>query len=224
MSTRVKDKCSGRIVWLRPSPPRLFSPPTPGRYLRDWPAPPWDNSQLVRPRGKALALSLLIYHTGPRKSDIDDERRMLPMRAAYIDQTGPPEVIQVGELPRPEPRPGQVLVQVHAAALNPIDLYIRSGLVAMPLAFPYVIACDLAGTVERRSGLLAAGFAWATASGARTRGCWAARVSRPSTPPSTRPGSIPRRPCCQTTTAAAMALVGITAHLGLFQFGQAQQR
>src|SRR6516162_2067874 len=72
-----------------------------------------------------------------------------PLRAAYIEQTGPPEVIQVGELPQPRPGPGQVRVRVAAAALNPIDLYIRSGLVAMPLSFPYVIACDLAGTVEQ---------------------------------------------------------------------------
>ena len=70
------------------------------------------------------------------------------MKAAYIEQTGPPENITVGDLPRPEPGPGQVLVKVHAVALNPIDLYIRSGMVAFPLAFPYVIGCDLAGTVE----------------------------------------------------------------------------
>ena len=40
------------------------------------------------------------------------------MRAAYIEQTGPPEGIQVGDLPRPEPGPGQVLVRVHAAGLD----------------------------------------------------------------------------------------------------------
>ena len=71
------------------------------------------------------------------------------MRAAYIEETGPPEVIKIGDLPQPEPGPGQVLVKVHAAALNPIDLYLRSGLVPMPLAFPYVIGCDLAGTVAK---------------------------------------------------------------------------
>ncbi len=49
------------------------------------------------------------------------------MRAAFIEQTGPPDVITVGDLPRPIPGPGQVLLRVHAVALNPIDLYIRSG-------------------------------------------------------------------------------------------------
>ena len=71
------------------------------------------------------------------------------MKAAYIEQTGPLENIKVGDLPRPEPGPGQVLVKVRAVSLNPIDLYIRSGMVAFPLAFPYIIACDLAGTVEQ---------------------------------------------------------------------------
>ncbi len=71
------------------------------------------------------------------------------MRAAYIDETGPVEDIKIGELPQPEPGPGQVLVKVRAAALNPFDLYLRSGLVPMPLAFPYVIGCDLAGTVAK---------------------------------------------------------------------------
>ena len=72
------------------------------------------------------------------------------MKAAYIEQTGPPENIKVGDLPRPEPGPGQVLVRVRAVSLNPIDLYIRSGMVAMPLAFPYIIA--LRRGRDRRAG------------------------------------------------------------------------
>src|SRR5947209_8698112 len=70
------------------------------------------------------------------------------MRAAYIEQPGPPEAIKVGELPDPSTGPGQILVRVHATSLNPIDLYIRSGMVAMPMSFPYVIGADFAGTVE----------------------------------------------------------------------------
>src|ERR1700741_4093394 len=70
------------------------------------------------------------------------------MQAAYITETGTPAVIQYGELPRPEPGPGEVLVKVGAVAVNPIDTYIRGGTVAMPLRFPFVVGCDLAGTVE----------------------------------------------------------------------------
>src|SRR5262245_62337736 len=71
------------------------------------------------------------------------------MRAAYIEKTGAADVIQVGDLPVPKPGPGQVLVKVNAAALNPIDLYLRSGMVSMPMSFPYVIGSDFAGTVEQ---------------------------------------------------------------------------
>ena len=142
------------------------------------------------------------------------------MRAAYIEQTGPPEVIKVGDLPRPEPGPGQVLVRVHAVALNPIDLYIRSGLVAMPLVVPLRHRLRPGRHGRARSGRAARGSESATASGARTRDCSAARASPPNTPPSTKTGSTRRPHRSPDTEAAAMALVGITAHLGLFQFGQ----
>ena len=69
------------------------------------------------------------------------------MKAAYITQTGPPEVIQYGELPDPKPAPTQVLVKVGAVSVNPIDTYIRSGAVALPRKYPYIIGSDLAGTV-----------------------------------------------------------------------------
>ena len=49
------------------------------------------------------------------------------MKAAYITRTGPPEVIEYGDLPDPRPAPTQVLVKVGAVAVNPIDTYIRSG-------------------------------------------------------------------------------------------------
>src|SRR5436305_373797 len=71
---------------------------------------------------------------------------MATMKAAYFEQTGGPEVIRYGDLP--VPRGGEVLVRVGAAALNPIDTYIRAGAVAMPLPKPFIPGCDLAGTVE----------------------------------------------------------------------------
>jgi NADPH2:quinone reductase len=69
------------------------------------------------------------------------------MKAAFIDRVGPPEVIRHGDLPDPRPGPGQVLVQVRACGVNPIDTYVRAGSVAMPLVFPFIVGCDLAGEV-----------------------------------------------------------------------------
>lgn len=69
------------------------------------------------------------------------------MKAAFIREQGPPEVIQYGDFPQPEPGPRQCLVQVAAVDVNPIDTYVRGGLIAAPIPKPFVIGCDLAGQV-----------------------------------------------------------------------------
>ncbi len=140
------------------------------------------------------------------------------MRAAYIEATGPPESILVGELRDPEPGPGEVLVRVGYAALNPIDLYLRSGMISMPMAFPYIVGCDLAGTVEGVgsgvSRFKIGDRVWGSNQGLLGRqGTCAelAAVHEDWLYPT--PASVTDR------DAAAMALVGITAHIGLFQCG-----
>jgi NADPH:quinone reductase len=70
------------------------------------------------------------------------------MKAAYIKETGPAENITYGELPKPEPKETHVLVRTGAVSVNPIDTYIRSGMVQMPLPMPFVVGSDIAGTVE----------------------------------------------------------------------------
>jgi NADPH:quinone reductase len=70
------------------------------------------------------------------------------MKAAFMQQTGPPEVIQFGDLPQPKPGPTEVLVRVGAVAMNPIDTYIRSGMIKASLPRPFIPGCDLAGMVE----------------------------------------------------------------------------
>ena len=141
------------------------------------------------------------------------------MRAAFIEETGPPEVIKVGELPRPVPGPGQVLVRVRAVALNPIDLYIRSGLVPMPLSFPYIIGCDVAGSVEETGAgcnrFQKGDRVWGSNQGLLGRQGVAAEYAAVD-----ESWLYPTPALLPDTDAAAMALVGITAHLGLFQFGQ----
>jgi NADPH:quinone reductase-like Zn-dependent oxidoreductase len=69
------------------------------------------------------------------------------MRAAFIREPGPPEAIQVGELPVPQPGPTDVLVRVRAVALDPVDALIRSGRYRTPIPFPFVIGRDLVGSV-----------------------------------------------------------------------------
>ena len=136
------------------------------------------------------------------------------MQAAYIAETGGPEQIQVGELPKPKPGAGEVLVRVQAASVNPIDTYIRGGLVAMELPMPFVIGSDLAGEVievgEGVSGWVAGDRVWASNQGllgqqgtSAELACVAADYLH----------AIPENVSAED--AAAVALVGITAHIGM---------
>ena len=70
------------------------------------------------------------------------------MKAAFLETTGAPDVLRYGDLPTPAAKAGEILIRVTAAALNPIDTYIRAGIVNMPLPKPFVSGSDVAGTVE----------------------------------------------------------------------------
>jgi NADPH:quinone reductase len=69
------------------------------------------------------------------------------MRAQVLAEYGGPDKFRLAEVPTPKAEPGQVLVQIHAAALNPIDAKIRQGLPIGP-ALPAILGADLAGVVE----------------------------------------------------------------------------
>ena len=71
------------------------------------------------------------------------------MKAVRFDQYGPVGVLDVREVPTPEPGPGQVLVEVKAAGINPGEAKIRAGLLhdQFPATFPSGEGSDLAGTV-----------------------------------------------------------------------------
>jgi NADPH2:quinone reductase len=143
------------------------------------------------------------------------------MKAAYLERTGPPEVIEYGDLPTPEPKSGEVLIKVAAVSVNPIDTYIRSGMVAMPLPMPYIVGCDVAGVVDK----VAAGCrrykvgdrVWGSNQGLLGRqGTFAEYASVPEDFLYPTPANV------SDADAAAAALVGITAHLGLFRCAKLQ--
>jgi NADPH2:quinone reductase len=136
------------------------------------------------------------------------------MKAAFIHETGPPETIIHGDLPKPAPSGSQVLVKVNAVSLNPVDTYVRSGKVPMDLPSPFIIGCDLAGVVEE-PGPTATRFAkgdrvWGTNQGLLGRqGTFAEFVAVDECWLHPIPDSV------SDEQAAAISLVGITAHLGL---------
>ncbi len=68
------------------------------------------------------------------------------MRAVVLDEPGPPEALQIRELPVPEPEPGWVLIEVKAFGLNRSELHTRLGL-AQGVTFPRVPGIEAAGVV-----------------------------------------------------------------------------
>jgi NADPH2:quinone reductase len=141
------------------------------------------------------------------------------MKAAYINQTGPPEVIQYGELPTPKAGTKQVLVRVKAVSVNPIDTYLRGGAGYWELPRPFIVGCDFAGDVQE-VGPEVEQFhpgdrVWGSNQGLLGRqGTFAeyCAVDDQWLYP------IPKEVGYEA--AAACALVGITAHLGLFRDAQ----
>jgi NADPH:quinone reductase-like Zn-dependent oxidoreductase len=72
------------------------------------------------------------------------------MKAVRIHQYGGPEVLKYEEAPQPNPMPGDVVVRVHAAAINPVDWKVREGYLRERLkhSLPLILGWDLSGVVE----------------------------------------------------------------------------
>lgn len=70
------------------------------------------------------------------------------MKAIQVHQFGGPEVLTLEEVATPKPGPGEVLVHVLAAGVNPYDTYMRNGTYAVKPPLPYTPGSDAAGTVE----------------------------------------------------------------------------
>lgn len=126
------------------------------------------------------------------------------MKAAVVARTGGPEVVEVTDLPDPEPGPGELLVDVGAAGVNFIDVYHRTG--AYPLELPFVLGSEAAGTVAAvGEGIVGVEpgdrVAWALRPGA-----YAQRAVVPAAVAVPVPAEVPDE------TAAALLLQGMTAH------------
>ena len=70
------------------------------------------------------------------------------MKAIRVEEVGGPEVLLLKEVPDLHPGPGQVVVNIHAAGVNPVETYIRAGTYARKATLPYTPGTDGAGTIE----------------------------------------------------------------------------
>jgi NADPH2:quinone reductase len=126
------------------------------------------------------------------------------MKAIQIHGTGGPEVLQLADLPIPQPGPGQVLIRVEAVGVNFVEIYFRKGM--YKAALPFIPGSEAAGTVEELGpGVtgFAAGDAVASAS---VLGSYAEYALVPAAQLVKTPPGITHE------QAAAAMLQGMTAH------------
>jgi NADPH2:quinone reductase len=69
------------------------------------------------------------------------------MKAVLFHHHGGPEVLEYTDFPTPEPKPGEVLVRLRAAALNRMDVMVRNGWPGLKLELPHISGADGAGEV-----------------------------------------------------------------------------
>lgn len=126
------------------------------------------------------------------------------MRAIRIHKTGGTEVLQLDDIPVPEPKAGEALVRVQVAGVNFIDVYKRTGLYKLPL--PATLGEEASGTIEAigpgpRDVQVGDRVAWASINGA-----YADYAIVPLTKLVPLPDNITAR------VGAAVMLQGMTAH------------
>jgi NADPH2:quinone reductase len=139
------------------------------------------------------------------------------MKAAYIEATGPAEAtVKYGDVQKPQPTGMHVLVRTGAVAVNPIDTYLRNGANYWELPKPFIIGCDVAGTVEaigpQVKRFQVGDRVWGSNQGLMGRqGTFAEYCAVDEHWLYPTPANV------TDEQAAACALVGITGHLGLFR-------
>jgi NADPH:quinone reductase-like Zn-dependent oxidoreductase len=136
------------------------------------------------------------------------------MKAAVIDRFGPGAELQLQDIPVPQITPDQLLIEVHATSVNPIDWKIADGQMAGRYGreFPMVLGFDVSGVVAR-AGSNVTGFRPGDAVFARSDngpgGCYAEFVAL-------NPRTVTARPATLShAEAAAIPLAGLTALNGL---------
>ncbi len=129
------------------------------------------------------------------------------MRAVIYERYGPPDVLQVREVPEPARRPGHARVEVHAAALNPKDILVRKGkmrwLVGREL--PRTPGYDFAGVLLEDADGISTGSRVFGMVNAQTAGACAEQVSVPFDELAVQPEGL------SMVEAAALPLAGLTA-------------
>jgi NADPH:quinone reductase-like Zn-dependent oxidoreductase len=143
---------------------------------------------------------------------------MATMKAVRMHGYGGPEVLQYEDAPRPEPAPDEVVVRVHAAAVNPVDWKIREGYMRALLNYPMplILGWDFSGVVESTgSGVTEwkKGDEVYAMPNMRRDGAYAEFIAVKASEIARKPKSLDH------ANAAAIPLVGLTAWQAMFDAG-----
>ncbi len=130
-----------------------------------------------------------------------------------VHEFGPPEAMILERIPRPDPGPGEVLVDVHAAGVGPWDGWIRAGKSALPQPLPLTLGSDLSGTVAAVGSdvsELAIGDQVFGVTNTQFLGAYAEYAVASTGMLAKKPGSL------SYAEAASVPVVAVTAWQGLF--------
>jgi NADPH2:quinone reductase len=143
------------------------------------------------------------------------------MKAIRVHSFGGPEVLRLDEIDAPFPGPGEVVIDVRAAGVNPADTYMRNGTYAIVPELPYIPGGDAAGIISA-IGPDVAGYAIGdrvfagTAQSFDFTGCYAEKLKRKAAEIGPLPDSV------SFAEAATFGVSYTTAHYALFARGDAQ--
>jgi len=146
------------------------------------------------------------------------------MRAVIQTSVGGPDVLFVAEQPDPSPKPGEVLIRVKAAGINPVDGAVRGGFYQLLGEPPFILGWDISGTVAALGAGVTAFEVGDDVFGMprfpKQAGAYAELAAAPADEIAAKPAAIDH------AHAAALPLAGLTAWQGLVRHGglQAGQR
>ena len=137
------------------------------------------------------------------------------MKAVRIDQYGDENVLQVVDVPKPEPASDQILIKVHAASVNPMDWKIRDGAgVRFGMSLPIFLGSEIAGIVEKVGEKVTALSVGDEVYGMVKAGGYAEYALAKPDEVAPKPATI------DFPHAAAIPLAGLTAWQAMFDLGK----
>jgi NADPH:quinone reductase-like Zn-dependent oxidoreductase len=137
-----------------------------------------------------------------------EKQQGIPMKAAFIERHGGPEVLKFGEMPDPVAASGEVVVDIVAASVNGADWKVREGKSGQLSKFPYILGRDFSGVVSavgegvRDIGIGDEVFAVCDAG---QEGAYAEKIAIKAAIVAKKPNGLSH------VDAAALALAGLTA-------------